>query len=177
MSMLGPTAERLRHASGCDVPLIDSKSRRHAFRVVDVIETMFRVGKIRTEQYNAFRQFEKDYAKAQKGVMRLSRFGDRASGGGTPISQLAIDLLCPEECRMDAYAKISAAANAVGEPRCVEMLIAASTERTTLEELGRQVLLIGNKAQAAAVASRTLQMATWHLAQHYGYLDSHPRPG
>lgn len=177
MSLVGPTAERLRRAPDFDVPLVDEKRRRPAFRIVDVIETMFRVGKIRAEQVNAFRQFERDYTEANRGGSLLSRYGERASGGGTPITQLASDLLCPEERRADAYRRVSDAAQAVAEPRCVEMLIAVVTKQSTLEDLGRDILMIGNKSQAVAVASRTLQMATWHLAQHYGYLDSHPRPG
>lgn len=177
MSLIGPTAERLRRAPDFDVPVVDEKRRRAAFRIVDVIETMFRVGKIREEQKNAFRQFEKDYTEANRGSALLSRYGERASGGGTPISQLASDLLCPEERRAEAFRKVSEAAQAVCEPRCVEMLIAVVTEQASLEDLGRRVLMVQNSAQAKAVASRTLQMATWHLAQHYGYLDSHPRPG
>lgn len=157
--------------------MVDDKRRRQTFRIVDVVETMFRDGKIRQEQINSFRQFERDYTTAVKSSVLLARYGERASGGGTPLSQLASDLLCPEERRADAYRKASDAAKAVCEPSSVEILIKLVTEQPTLEQLGRNVLMVPNKSQAIAAAARTIQTATWHLAQHYGYLDSHPRPG
>ncbi len=177
MSLLGPTVERLRRAPDFDVPVVDEKRRRPAFRIVDVVETMFRDGKIREEQVNAFRQFERDYNEASKSSVLLCRYGERASGGGTPLSQLASDLLCPEERRADAFRRASDAAKAVCEPRSVEVLVKLVTEQPTLEQLGRSVLMILNKPQATAAAMRTVQTATWHLAQHYGYITDRLRPG
>lgn len=170
MTMLGPTPERLRRAQSFDLPGVDQKRRVHSFRLVDPIETMTRDGRLNDEQAHAFRRFEKDYTDAQKSSALLSRYGERASGGGTPLSQLANDLLCPEERRADAFRKAHEAAIAVGEPRSVEALIMIVTSASTLADVGRQVLRVKNRGQAVAAAAVTLQIATYKLAEHYGLI-------
>jgi len=170
-ALLGPTRERLAKAAGFDVPAVDQKSRRQAFRLVDVIETMKRDGRLRDEQVNAFRQFEKDFTNSQRSSVLLCRYGEQASGGGTPLSQLAYDILCPEERRAEAFGKARDAAVTVGEPRTVEALLMIVTEACNLERIGREVLMVMNKSQAIAVAARTVQMGTYMLALHYGYMQ------
>jgi hypothetical protein len=173
-TLLGPTRQRVDKAAGVDVPIVDQRSRRQAFRVVDVIETMGRRGKLHDFQAAAFRRFEKDYTTVHKSSVLLGRYGAAASGSGTPLSQLANDLLCPEERRADAYTRVSEAALAVGEPRTVEALILVVSSDATLEDIGRVVLMIGNRPQAKVAAERTLQMGTYGLARHYGLVRVDP---
>lgn len=172
-ALVGPTRERVRKASDFEAPVTDQKRRRVHWRMLSTAETMHNAGKLSDEQLNAFKRFERDLSESQSGRRVIARYGAEAGTGGTPLLQLseyALTALSPEERRSDAYDYIKRALAAVGEPRSVELLIVAATEDMTLESLGRSVLCIGNKAQATAAAQRTLQTATYALAQHYGYI-------
>jgi len=168
---VGPTPERVAKATGVDVPIVDQTRRRQAFRMVDVIEAMSRDGRLRQEGVAAFRKFERALATANASGVLLSRYGAEAGGSGTPLSQLATDLLCPEERRAEAVSDVHFAVLAVGEPRTVEVLLAIATQEASLEQMGRRILLIGNKTAAIAAAARTVQMGTYALALHYGYVQ------
>lgn len=168
---VGPTPERVAKATGVDVPIVDNKRRRQAFRMVDVIESMHRQGRLREEGVAAFRKFERDLATAYASSPLLSRYGEQTGGRGTPLSQLTSDILCPEERRADAINDVHCAAVAVGEPRTVESLLAIATREVSLELIGRTILLVGNKTAAIAAAGRTVQIGTYSLAMHYGYVQ------
>lgn len=175
MSLLGPTPERVaKAAGGVDVPVVDTKRRRNAFRVVGIVETMLREGRLRPEQAAAFRKWERDMAVAHSSSALLSRYGELTGSGGTPLSQLASDLLSPEERRTDAHRSLAQAAISVGEPRTVEVLIMLATTDATLEQIGRHVLMVGNRPQAKAQAERTIQLGTYWLARHYGFVHHDP---
>lgn len=172
-ALLGPTRERLGKAADFEAPITDDKRRRTAWRLISIAESMHRACKLSDEQLAAFRQFERDLALSEIGNRVTSRYGAQAGSGGTPLMQLsvmALAALSPAERRSDAIDRLSDACNAIGEPQSVELLMYAAFGDVTAEGLGRDVLLISNKAQAIAAAHRTLQTGTYALAQHYGYV-------
>lgn len=175
-----PSKERLAKAGDFDVPHVDQRSRRTAFRIIGVVEGMERTGRLRREQVTAFQRFEKDLSLASRSSHTISRYGDEAGAGGTPLSQLSTDMLSMDERQSDVHRNIAAAVRAMSEPRTVEAVTMAAVKDTNLEQIGKLVLLIGNKTQAIASAARTLQMGTYLLALHYGYIDkptyAHARP-
>jgi hypothetical protein len=175
VALLGPTPQRLSHAVECDEPLIDTKARRQCFRIIGVVEMMHRRGSIRDEALDAFKIFEMDLSHAYASGALVSRYGELTGSTRTPLSQLASHLLGPEK-RAQAHARLADAARYVGEPRTLETLLALALREATLEQIGRDVLMVGNKAQAIAVASRTVQMGTYSLAIFYGKINPAREP-
>lgn len=174
-ALLGPTRERVAKAFEIDVPLTDNTARRQCFRIVGVVEMMHRRGSLRDGQLEAFKLFEADLGHAFASGAIVSRYGELTGSARTPLSQLASSLLGPEK-RAAAHARLAEAAKNVGEPRTLETLLALALREATLEQIGRNVLMIGNKAQAIAVASRTVQVGTYSLGIFYGKIDQSREP-
>lgn len=176
-ALLGPTRERLAKCGDFDVPITDTKRRRQAFRIVGVVETMWRAGSLPDRSMTAFKAFEKDLSMAHGSRGLLSRYGDDVTGIGTPLTQQVNDLLVAEG-RSEAHRRLAGALKAIGEPRAVETLLALATKDIKLEDIGRAILNIGNKAQAIVAARFTVKFGTWNLAGYYGIgLDERINPG
>ena len=175
-ALLGPTRERLGKCGDFDIPITDAKRRRQAFRIVGVVETMWRAGSLPDRSMTAFKAFEKDLSIAHGSRGLLSRYGDDVTGIGTPLTQQVSDLLAAEH-RSEAHRSLAGALKAIGEPRTVETLLALATKDVKLEDIGRAILLIGNRQQAVAAARRTVQCGTYNLAEHYGTADERINPG
>ncbi len=164
-----PTMERVRKAAGFDVPSLDSKRKRHTFRLIGPVETMFRAGRIRQEQFHGFKHFETDLYLTNP-TASMARHG---SGGGGDVE----DLLCR---RSDAFASLARLARYL-EPRVYRSLELTALNETPLVEIGRQVLMLKNAPQARIAAEWTIQQGTWTLGVFYGCITGsdypHLRPG
>ena len=174
---VGPTPERVAKASGVDVPIVDQTRRRQAFRMVDVVETMRRDGRLRDESVAAFRKFEREVALSRLTSVQIGMYGDYVAGGSRLVAQIEGDGMSPEERRQEAHARLAQARMFIGEPRTVEALMTIATEETSLEKIGRGILMIGNKTAAIAAAARTVQIGTYALAMLYGYVQPREQPG
>lgn len=161
---IAPTAERVAKSAGLDIPIVDTKRRREAFRLVGPVEKMWRDGRIRDGQLAGFRKFERDLMLTSDSKTMLAQYGG-SSGGG--LSAMESEDFAVE--RSTAFRRLAEIKKWV-EPRTYESLETMVTNDVTLEDIGREVLMIANRPQAKAAAERTLQQGTWTLAVFYGCL-------
>src|SRR5690606_16530652 len=99
----------------------------------------------------------------------VAKYGERAGCGGTPASQLATNVICPEDIKTAAVRRVEEAMEAIGHIPTIAALKTVITRETTLEEIGRKFGGWRNKAQACAAAVTMIQHGCYRLAVHYGY--------
>lgn len=167
-ALFGPTRERVAKCADVETPIVDQTKRRNCWRVVGIIEKMVKSGKICEQRARAFADFEKDIRIVHNSDKLVSGYG--RLGGGEPTEALM-------ERRTAAHRRLAGATRAICDPRTVETLIAIATKNTSLEDIGREVLMVNNRSMAIAAVQRTVQMGTYALAVHYGHLHEPIRPG
>lgn len=160
MSM-APTAERVKKSADIDLPIVDTKRRRNAFRLIGPVEKMWRDGRIRDEQLAGFRKFERDIAITSPSKTLLARIGGLPGGCIENGTEDALDV------RSEAFRSLAEIERWM-EPQTLEAMKSMVLNDTSLESIGREVLMITNRPQAKAAAERTLQQGTWTLAVFYG---------
>lgn len=173
---LAPTTERLRKAVHVEKPSQDQKTKRDAWRIVGVVETMYKRGQLSDECWEAFQRFERDVDRADRVSSAIAKYGERAGIGGTPVSQLAADVFCPEDLKVAAVRRVEEAMEAIGHVPTVAALMTVILKETTLEKLGRQFFGWKDAKQARAAAVTALQHGCYSLAQFYGFARARDRP-
>lgn len=174
MVCVAPTLERVKKSADIDMPIVDTKRRRNAFRLVGPVEKMWRDGRIRDEHLAGFRKFERDVAITSPSKTLLARVGNLPGGS---VENGTEDIL---DNRADAFRRIDKLEKIL-EPRALETLKVSVLNDVSLEDIGRNVLMYGNRSQAKAAAERTLVQSTWTLAVFYGCITpseaASTRPG
>lgn len=165
-----PTRERLRHARhSVESPAIDRKQDRRAWRIVSLVETLFRGDRISEPSYRAFKRFETDWQHARFVPSRVCRYG--ASSGSTPAHQMAEDAMdgaeMQAERRLFAAEKALAAQAAVGGQPLQALMMLVADDDMTIEEIGRCLSGYGGKMQAQAAGLTYIRIALDRLQQHY----------
>lgn len=163
-----PTAQRLRHHSGMiDAPERTQRTARLAYRLVSPVETLFRTGEISEDQWNAYCRFERDYSKSHKVHSLIAQYGARQGPSGTPASQMAADLLAPEDIRLDASRRIIRAVDAIAHPPTVGILVHLVANEATLHSAGLIFTAYSQRQAATAAAKALVQSGLYRLAAHY----------
>lgn len=162
---MAPTAERVRKSTEIDLPVVDTKRSRRAFRLIGPVEKMWRDGRIRDEQLAAFRKFERDIAITSPSRTLLARVGSLPGGNAENSAEEVLDVRAVAHKRMDELKYYL-------EPRALEALRVMVTNDIKLEGIGRSVLMFGNKAQAITAAETVIQQGTWTLAVFYGCITA-----
>lgn len=176
LDYVAPTPERLKKAPHVERPMKDQKTKRDAWRIVSPVETMYKRGQLSEECWQAFQRFERDLDRADRVTSAVAKYGDRAATGGTPVSQLATEVICPEDIKTAAVRRVEEAIGAIGHVPTIAALKTVSLKETTLEEIGRKFGGWKNKPQATAAAVTMIQQGCYRLAVHYGYFRQSGRP-
>jgi hypothetical protein len=176
LDVIAPTPERLSKAVYVEKPAKDQKTKRDAWRIVSPVETMYKRGQLSEECWQAYQRFERDLDRADRVTSAIAKYGERAGAGGTPVSQLATEVICPEDIKIAAIQRVEEAMEAIGHTPTIAALKTAILKETTLEEIGRKFGGWRNKAQACAAAVTMIQHGCYRLAVHYGYLRKPGRP-
>lgn len=171
--MIAPTMERLRHVrgAGVDVPVVDRRVSRKAWRIVHVVETMHRAGKIDDRRWGAWERFERDWDRASYSPSLVARYGAAAGVGGTPVSQMSAMALTTADVgdnrRLYAIERTRDALLAVMLPRLQQALVMVVSEQCTLDQIGARISRYTQEKQRAAVAAAAIEDGLWLLYQHY----------
>lgn len=176
LEFIAPTQDRLRKAPHVERPSLDQKTKRDAWRIVGIAETMWKRGQLSDDCWQAFQRFERDYDRADRVSSAIAKYGERAGAGRTPVSQLATEVICPEDLKTAATQRIEQAMEAVGHVPTIAVLITMITKETTLEDIGRKFGGWKNAPQARAAAVTMVQQGCYRLAQFYGFARSRDRP-
>ena len=176
LELIAPTQDRIRKAVHVEKPSFDQKTKRDAWRIVGVAETMWKRGQLSEECWEAFQRFERDYDRADRVSSAIAKYGERAGAGGTPVSQLATEVICPEDIKAAAVRRVEEAMDEIGHRPTVCVLVTMITKETTLEDLGRRFGGWKNAPQARAAAVTMIQQGCYRLAQFYGFANPRDRP-
>lgn len=172
---VGPTTERLRKALAIggrvEMPIEDRRVVRRAWRMVNVVETMHRDGKLTAERWEAWQRFHRAWVAAEMGPRVIQQYGDRFGGGGTPESQVtaeAFDMGDAREVRRVMQREhVRDALEAVSAPGLQRVLVMAAGVECSLETIGRSVSSLADRKQVIAVAAALIDTALWLLYCHY----------
>lgn len=148
-----------------------------AWRVVPIVEHMARRGQLTEEDCRAAERFYRDFILGNRVSGLVSRYGERAGTGGTPISQReGGEIAAPEELRSHFHSRFIDACSAVNHQPTVlwmvriicEQLMAAETRVPTLADAGRQYMGYKDAKQAQAVGATLLKTGLERLSKFYG---------
>jgi len=163
-----PTAERLRK-SHYEGPAVDQQTSRKNFRILSLMETIYRQHKISENAWKAYRRFEGDWTASQYHASRVCRYG--ASSGSTPLNQLTdIAMDAAEmgiERRSFAEQRVRSALAAVGGQPQVALLMVIDSASGDLAAIGRAISGYRAKMQAQAAAMTLIHVALDRLCLHY----------
>lgn len=168
---IAPTPERMRHAGAyLERPHIDQRTHRTAHRVVGLVYTMHRDGKLPDECWRAHERFAADWETANRTSSAIGGYGERI-GGSLGMSDTAE--IRKALCWQRAGDAIASVASERGR-RALVMSVSArpadeiSTARPyTLEEIGRATSHYRASKEARASAMATLESALWQLHRFY----------
>jgi len=169
MDYIYPTPERLaKHAGGIEAPEVTRTTQRRAYRLTGPVEAMHRDGSISDEQWAAYQRFERDYVKSSAVHGLVAAYGAPRGGNGTPASQMAADILCPEDVRLQASRRLLEAVQAIGHPPTVGILVHLITNDASLYSAGLLFTDYSNRNACIAAAKERVQRGLYDLAVHYG---------
>jgi hypothetical protein len=201
-----PTPERVASRGEFELVNVSVGAGRDAkadvWRHVPVVEAMVRRGQIGKEYAAAYteaaRRFYRDFINGHRGPSVTSRYGELASGGGTPISQQTqryyfdkfgreFEVPGPEDRRYDANKAWWRACQAIGVVKCqvtgkpypsetlhwmmvlvCEDYSVASEKTPSLEDAGRAYLGYKSPVQASAAGAALIKCGLERLVTHYG---------
>lgn len=163
---IAPTPERMRHAGAfLERPTIDQRTERRAHRVVGLVYTLHRDGKLSDECWRAHARFEQDWTTGNRTSSAIGGYGERIGGhDGSDRGEIRKTLAWQHAA--DALASLASP----HARRAVVMSVTASTTNArpyTLEEIGRECSHCRDAAQARTAGAVTLRDALWQLHKHY----------
>lgn len=163
MDAISPTPERMQHHGGeIQTPHRDRKTNRDSYRLVPLIETLNRQGRLTDNQCGAFAIFHRDMERAERHRPVTSSYGDRIAGTGDETD------ICFETLKEQAHQRAMAALKAVEQPALTGVLrILVTEDVNNLREIGQRILNYKAAPAAQAAACLAVQSATWRLWQHY----------
>jgi hypothetical protein len=150
----------VKKAAGIDLPVVDRRRKRIAFRLVGPVEQMWRDGRITDGQLAGFRKFERDMALTNPLKVLVSRVGSTPGDGDNEVE----DVL---SARAGAFKRLDDVKLWL-LPHTRKALEAMVLNDVTLEKIGREVLMVRNKPQAITAAQSNIQQGTWILGVFYG---------
>ncbi len=163
-----PTLERLARAPAYEGPQVDQRTTRRAYRLLSLVETLERDGKLPRDSVTAHARFARDHAIASRMPRCIAGYGDVA-GDGTPISQRIEeeggDLL--ESRRFDARMRMDRALAALSSQTMRTALMLSVTDDVGLEGIGRACTAYTSRVPAIAAGLVILQECCWQLHLHY----------
>lgn len=170
-AQITPTPYRLaKHHGDIDAPEISQTTRRYAYRLVGVVESMWRRDWIRKEQYDAFCKFERDLERANRPP------GCTAAYDVSEVADLPDNDWGPLDRKIDAQRRVENALVAIGHPETAEAVRACATSNLNLEQIGRKFSAEKNKTAALAAGKQLVQIGLYRLAVHYGFVQSRDSP-
>lgn len=173
MPLVGPTVSRIAQAKGIEIemPVVNRRVVRKAWRMVSVIETMRREGKLCDGRWEAWERFERDWRRTELGASIISKYGEQAGSGGTPLTQLremAFERAAAlDEVRFQATRRVMQALSAVGVPRMQWALLMVAGQECNLEMIGQRISRYADRGKAIAVAASAIEDGLWLLHNHY----------
>ena len=169
--IITPTPERLAHAGQLlELPHVDQRTRRYAHRVVGVVYTLHRDGKVSDQCYRAHETFALDWERANRVSSAIASYGERIGAIGDAGELAELRKVAAWRRTADALASVASASGRMAlvmtvSPRKAD---AVSTVRPyTLEEIGREVSHFRTRSQATAAAFSVLDSALWQLHRFY----------
>lgn len=173
--MVGPTSQRVRRAASSgtafDMPVEDRRVARRAWRMVNVVETMHREGKLCSDRWAAWQRFQRAWLASEIGPSVIQKYGDRFGSGGTPDWQVmaeAFDIADARESqRVLKRDQLRNALEAVSAPGLQRALVMAVGVECSLETIGRSVSRYADRGKAIAVAASMIEVGLWLLHCHY----------
>jgi len=166
---IAPTPERMRHAGAfLERPTIDQRTERRAHRVVGLVYTLHRDGKLSDECWRAHARFEEDWTTANRTSSAIGGYGERV--GGHDGSDRA------EVRKMLAWKHTQDALNAMSRPKyrlALELSVTAKEGTFPVrphdaEDIGRMITGRKHPQQARAAGQEIIEEALWQLHKHYG---------
>ena len=161
------TPERERHAGAfLEQPVIDQRTNRRVHRIVGLVYTLHRDGKLSDECWRAHARFEADWTTANRTSSAIGGYGERIGSSSDTSDRVEIRKSLAWRHAADALASLAS-------PHARRALIMSVTACPTggrpysLEEIGRECSHCSDKAQARTAAAITLRDALWHLHKHY----------
>lgn len=164
---IAPTPERERHAGVfLERSHVDQRTNRRAHRIVGLVYTLHRDGKLSDECWRAHVRFEEDWTTANRTSSAIGGYGERI-GGSTGASDRA------EIRKTLAWKHAADALASLASPQARRALVMsvsacpAGGRPYSLEEIGQECSTYRQRGQAVAAATATLRDALWHLHKHY----------
>lgn len=172
---VGPTAQRVRHAGAAGVeihaPVTDRKVARKNWRMINVVETMHREGKIDDRRWSAWQRFYRDWVQAEMGSRVIQKYGSSFGGGGTPEWQISLDAFAMaderEKFRIDRLDRLRYALEAISAPKMQVALVMAAGVECSLDTIGERVCNYADRNKRMAVAFTLIDCGLWLLYNHY----------
>jgi hypothetical protein len=150
-----------------------------AWRVVPVIEGMRERDQLTQHDTDAAERFYRDFILGHRVAGLTAKYGEQMGKGGTPLAQMAGEVLTPDEMRTHFHQKFVDACKAINHWPTIEwlvlivceQLIPGATKPPTLAEAGRVYMGYKDPKQQQASGATLIKTGLQRLARHYGLVD------
>lgn len=167
---ISPTKERLRQIrTGVDAPAVDRHTSRSAYRILPLVEQLYRQGKVSEHCFKHYRRFEDDWNAARFYPSRVCKYGSQSSST-TPLHQMTEQAMDAAEAQVErrlfAAERLRAARDAIGG-MALQAIEMAVEQNVSLEDIGKAIFRYSGKMQSQAVGMILIHDALNRLHEHY----------
>ena len=174
MDTIAPTPEFLAHHPEVDTPKKSQQKNREAYRVRRVVGDLERDGHIGEREVAAAERFYRDATMGMRTPGLVAAYGSR-TGGSTPLSQVAVDVACPQERQSFHHAAALAAMSAINNVQQLAMVMKCVVLEQTLGQASREVFG-GSRNIASGMGKYALKLGLESLAHHYDHKYAMRKP-